>query len=123
MDKREFILVIEDDFASRLLLENYLSNCGKSILSASSGKEAVEIFEEKFSEICLVLIDIELPDISGYDLTSLIKKREPSIPIIVQSAHALHEERILAESCGCDDYISKPIDKLRFDSLIDKYLN
>ncbi|MCD4760340.1 response regulator, partial [bacterium] len=73
-------------------------------------------------EIDLVLMDIQLPDISGYEVTKQLKIINKDIPVIAQTAFALEGDKEKSLEAGCDDYITKPIKAKKLLSLIDKYL-
>lgn len=64
-----------------------------------------------------MLMDIQMPEMDGYECTRIIKKKNPEIPVIAQTAYAMSGERELSKEAGCDDYIGKP---LQLDSLIEK---
>lgn len=115
------ILIVEDDEASFKLLSKYLKNTGAKILHAINGKESVDICVTN-PNINLVLMDIQLPDLNGYDATQLIKKQRINLPIIAQTAYALAGEQEKCLKAGCSDYISKPIDSNVLLPLINKYL-
>jgi len=68
-------------------------------------------------------MDIKLPDISVFKLTSIIKKKKPNIPIIAQTAVASDSNKLKCMKVRCDDIISKPIDQTLLRSLIQKHLN
>ena len=70
----------------------------------------------------LILMDINMPIMNGYDATVEIKKYNSSIPIIAQTAYAVSGDHERALSSGCDDYISKPIDADELETVIRKYL-
>jgi CheY-like chemotaxis protein len=70
----------------------------------------------------LALIDIRMPEMDGYDAIREIKKTRPHLPIIAQTAYAMDEDKSKAYEAGCDDYISKPIDKDDLLFLLQKYL-
>ena len=80
--------------------------------------EAVKIATEN-PDIDIVLMDIELPDIDGYEATKRIKAQR-NIPIIAQTAYAMQGDRENALQAGCDGYISKPINKEELFALIEK---
>ena len=103
-------LIAEDDEISFLFLEEVLNETGITILQAKNGLEALEIAKSDI-EINLVLIDIKMPGLDGLEVTKQIKKLRPGLPVIVQTAFASYEDKIRAMQAGCDDYISKPIDK------------
>jgi CheY-like chemotaxis protein len=116
------ILIVEDTSSNYYLIENYLKTTGIKIFWAKSGREALDLFkaENKFD---LVLMDIQLPGINGYEATKLIKAHNKRVPVIAQTAYALAGEREHSISEGCDDYIAKPIKKESLLELINKYLN
>ena len=102
------ILIAEDEDLNFQLLEMYLNTHNYKTLRASNGKEAVEYCISD-SGIDLVLMDIKMPVMDGYEATKRIKNVRPDLPVIVQTAYATEFDRKKAYECGCDDYISKPI--------------
>ncbi len=104
------ILLVEDDSTSTLLLEQMLKGRNITFLVAENGFEAVELVQ-LHPEINLVLMDIKMPIMNGYEATRLIKKQRPDLPIIAQSAFTSKEERQKAKEAGCADFITKPINK------------
>jgi PAS domain S-box-containing protein len=115
------VLVVEDDDINYLFLETVLSKNKIKIIRALNGIEAVEICSHN-PNINLVLMDIKLPFMNGYEATRRIKQQNPGIPIIAQTAYAMLEDRSKALEAGCDGYISKPIIKSELLKLIDNYL-
>ena len=71
----------------------------------------------------LVLMDIRMPIMDGYETTQIIKKDHSNLPIIAQTAYALKGEREKSIAAGCDNYISKPIDSRELLAMVGKYLN
>ncbi len=115
------ILVVEDVDTNKIFFDAALRRTNAKILWAKDGKEAITIFKE--NEIDLILMDLQLPIMDGYTATREIKKIDPSVPIIAQTAHVMSGEREKCMEAGCDDYLAKPI---RLQILIDtlsKYLN
>ena len=104
------ILIAEDDAMSALLLKRNLKGENLTILSAENGWEAVELLQHH-PEIKLVLMDLKMPIMNGYEASRLIKKQRPDLPVIAQSAFTSKEERQKAKEAGCDDFITKPISK------------
>jgi CheY-like chemotaxis protein len=102
------ILIVEDDESSFSLLKELLFKHNMQIIRAISGYEAVEICKENVS-IDLVLMDIKLPELSGYEATRQIKSFRPGLPIIAQSAYGSDQEKQQAIDCGCSDFLDKPI--------------
>jgi PAS domain S-box-containing protein len=116
------ILIVEDDQPSELFISRLLSPFSKKILKAESGTQAVEICRNN-SDINLVLMDVELPEMDGYEATHQIRQFNKDLIIIAQTAFGLTGDKERALEAGCSDYISKPIhSKILFD-LIKKYFN
>ena len=119
-DKNLKILIAEDDEASTMLLEIELEVYSKEILNAHSGIEAVEICRDNF-DIDMILMDIRMPEMGGYEATRKIRQFNKNVIIIAQTAYALPGDREKALKAGCNDYISKPINKVELLSLMQKY--
>ena len=113
--KGKKILVVEDDMASRLYLNKILEKAEVVILNAGDGEEAVKVALE--NDVDIVLMDIQLPIIDGYEAMSKIREVKKDIIIIAQTAYGLlgDKERIL--NSGFTDYIIKPI---LYQNLIEK---
>lgn len=119
------ILVAEDEEVNYIYLQTILkfSKSRKfEVIHAKNGKEAVEMCNE-VSNIDLVLMDIKMPVMNGYEATIEIKKNYPKLPIIAQTAFASSTDRKLALDVGCDEYISKPIDRLLLLNMIETFLD
>jgi len=86
---------------------------------AYNGKVAVDMVNKKGYD--LILMDLKMPEMSGYDATRQIKLIFPDIPIIAQTAYATFEDKQMAISAGCDDFIAKPIKKNLLLEMIQKY--
>lgn len=114
------ILVAEDDYVSYMLIEEFLANSNIRMLHAKTGKEAMEIVNTDH-EIDLVLMDIKMPEMDGYQATQIIKKQFPHLPVIAQTAFASKNDREKALSAGCDDYISKPLGAETLWRIINQY--
>lgn len=106
--KKLKVLIVEDDEASEFLLMNTLKNISDDILVAKTGIEAVEMCYNNI-DIDLILMDLQLPGISGYDAVKQIREFNNVVKIIAQTAYALDGDREKAIEAGCDDYIAKPI--------------
>lgn len=102
------ILIVEDVDASFDLLKMILLPIGAQITRARDGEEAVAICKENIN-FDLVLMDIQLPGMNGLEVTRLIKKIHPQLPVIAQTAFAMHDDKEACFAAGCDGYISKPI--------------
>ena len=107
------ILLVEDNELNRDMLSRRLSRKGFEVQFALDGQEAVEKAKTLMPD--LVLMDIGLPVIDGYDATRAIKSDEvtKAIPVIALTAHAMAEDRKRCLDAGCDDFDTKPIDLSR----------
>ena len=104
------ILIVEDDETSSILLQVYLSQGNYNLLYAVNGKKAVQMFREN-PNIDLILMDLKMPVLDGYEATRQIRKLNKNIPILAQSAYAMSGDSEKALEAGCDDYVTKPLKK------------
>ena len=122
--KRQFtrlkILIVEDDATSELLITQLVDRFSKNTLIAKNGSDAITICR-KNPDIDLVLMDIQLPGISGYKVTSQIRQFNRDVVIIAQTAFALSGDKEKALRAGCNDYITKPLNNFLVEQLIGKY--
>ncbi|NQV01405.1 MAG: response regulator [Bacteroidia bacterium] len=118
--KDKVILVAEDEESNYTFIEHVLKRTGVKLLWAKNGKEAVNMAHTE--RVDLILMDIRMPGMDGYEATEIIKKENKSIPVIAQTAYALKGEKELSMGAGCDDYIAKPIDITEMMGILSKYL-
>ena len=111
------ILLVEDDEMSLDMLSRRLQRNGYEVIAASDGEKAVTMVRSETPE--LILMDISLPGMDGWEATKRIKASPESsaIPIIALTAHAMEGDREKAFEVGCDDYDTKPVELVR---LLDK---
>jgi CheY-like chemotaxis protein len=114
------ILIVEDDEISERLIRIGIQKYGKEILEAGTGTEAIEVCR-KNPDIDLILMDIKLPEINGYEATRRIRQFNTDVIIIAQTAYGLSGDREKALQAGCNDYISKPFAPSIISHLIKKY--
>lgn len=114
------ILIAEDEEYNFLFISEILRDFNVTIFRAHNGKMAVDICASN-REINMVLMDIRMPVMDGYEATKQIKQFRPDLPIIAQTAFALDSDRMLAIHKGCDNYISKPVSNELLIELITKY--
>ncbi len=107
--KDKVILIAEDEDVNFRFLEAVLQKSQTQILRAKTGKEAVELCKN-IGKIDLVLMDIKMPEMNGFEATKIIKKSRPDLPVIAQTAFAAQDELLRCQQSGCDDIITKPID-------------
>jgi CheY-like chemotaxis protein len=116
------ILVAEDDDVNFLYIKEIFKGAGAEILHAINGREAVEMCE-KNDRIGIVLIDIKMPVMNGYEAIKKIREFRPSLPIIAQTAFALSNEMLKAFNAGSNDYISKPFTREQLLSIVSKNMS
>lgn len=115
------MLVAEDEDSNYFLLDRILRRTGVTLLWAHNGMEAIEICRKQ--KVDLIMMDIRMPVMDGYEATQIIKKEFKSLPIIAQTAYALKGEREKSLAAGCNSYISKPIDARELIAVVGKYFN
>lgn len=116
------ILIAEDDKISERFISMAVKKIGTEVLKVRTGIEAIEACHNN-PDIDLILMDIKMPVMDGYEATRQIRQFNKSVVIIAQTAFAFSEEREKAIEAGCNDYISKPILKDELLVLIQKYFN
>ena len=121
-NKQLKILIVEDDESSTELLKIALESFCKDFIEVRTGTDAVAICK-KNKDIDLILMDIKLPYLNGYEATKQIRQFNKDVIIISQTAFGLYGDREKSIEAGCNDYISKPINKLVLTELIKKYFD
>jgi len=116
------ILVAEDDSSNFSLISEVLKHTNVALIHARDGKETLKLFEKHRESLDLVLMDIRMPEIDGYQCARIIKEKDPALPIIAQTAYAMSGERDQSLEAGCDDYISKPLQVKSLIETIGRYL-
>jgi signal transduction histidine kinase len=114
------LLIVDDDSYNAMYLKEILANSGFIVQTAEYGEDAVRIASNQ--PLDLILMDVRLPGIDGYETTRQIRQNNPNMKIIAQTAYAAYDERKKALEAGCVDYISKPIRRELMLSLISKHL-
>jgi hypothetical protein len=113
------VLIVEDDAISKLLITIAVKPYSREILKVSTGFEAIETCRNN-PDIDLVMMDVNLPELSGYEATKQIRKFNKDIVIIAQTANGMQSDHDNAIAAGCNDYISKPINIPTLSKLICK---
>jgi DNA-binding response OmpR family regulator len=112
----ERILIVEDDAAIALGLEDDLSMEGYHVSVVSDGIEGAEkAIDEAFD---LVILDLMLPGKSGYDVCREIRRKQPSLPVLMLTARSQEAEKVLGLEMGADDYVTKPFSPLELRARI-----
>ncbi len=116
------ILVVDDTPTNFMLIKTALRSTGLKIIWAKNGLEAIEICDTD-PNIELVLMDIRMPVMDGYEASERIRKIRPDLPIIAQTSYAMQGDKEQSLMAGCTDYISKPLNLDNLKAIITKYLN
>ena len=103
------ILVVDDDKHTRMLLSAILKNANYTVTAAADGREALKILSEE--HIDLVVLDIMMPQMDGYEFTKLVRETDSTLPILMLTAKQLPADEKRGFLVGTDDYITKPIDE------------
>ena len=106
------LLVVDDDKNTRLFLTALLEEAGYTVTAASNGEEALEMMDR--AHIDLVVLDIMMPKMDGYEFTRLLRESDNNLPILMVSAKQLPADKHKGFAVGTDDYITKPIDDEEF---------
>ncbi len=119
--KDKTFLIVEDNHISFMLLENLLEDTGVKIFRAESAQQSMDM-AESIDNLDLILMDVRLPDFTGWEAAKIIKKNYPDLPIIAQTANANASDKIKTFQAGCEAYLTKPIIKKEFYDTIKKCL-
>lgn len=114
------ILIAEDDETSDLLMEIMLRKYNPKTLHAQTGKEALEILHRN-PDIDLILMDIQMPEMNGYQATRTIRDFNKDVIIVAQTAFAITGEKEKALAEGCNEYFAKPIDQTMIAQVLNTY--
>jgi len=104
------ILVVEDEIPIRKLIVFNLQRSNYEVLEAGDGKEAIKLVQDQSPS--LVLLDLMLPDMDGFEICSKLRESHPDLPIVIVSARGQDMEKIMGLELGADDYIVKPFNPL-----------
>jgi two-component system, cell cycle response regulator DivK len=114
------ILVVEDQEDNRRILRDLLGNAGYQLIEAESGEDAVAAVEAQRPD--LILMDIQLPVMDGYEAARSIKSNQEAVPIIAVTSYALAGDEAKARAAGCNAYISKPFSPRALLAKVREYL-
>jgi PAS domain S-box-containing protein len=121
LNKKLKILVADDNEISLIFLRKLVAPIAREILLATNGKEVVSMMREH-PDTDLLLVDVKMPEMNGLDATKIIRGFNNNVIIIAQTAYAMSGDRETAILAGCNNYISKPIDRQKLFGLLGKYL-
>lgn len=121
-DEHRTVLLVEDNEDNLVVYRTILEHVGYRVIEARDGEEGVERAKAELPD--LVLMDISIPKIDGWEATRRLKGEESTrhIPIVALTAHALEEDRQKAELAGCDGYLAKPVEPRRVVQEVERFL-
>jgi len=119
--KDKTILIAEDEIFNFQFLKEFLRPTMADVIWAKSGFEAIEKVKE-YKDIDLILMDIKMPELDGYEATKRIKKINPDIPIFAQTAYAMAGDKKTNKNAGFNEYLTKPIKTSELLKLLIKYI-
>jgi len=117
------VLITEDEEVNFFYLKTLLKKTEAIILRAKNGKEAVDIIAEHKGGVDLILMDINMPVMDGYEAMRIIKSKHPDLPIIAQTAYTLNNDRHKCLKAGFNDYIAKPVNKVALFRMVNDNLS
>jgi CheY-like chemotaxis protein len=120
-NSNKIVLIVEDIDSNHLLIERSLAKIGISTLWATNGADAVTLCTE-FDNINLVLMDLRLPKMDGYEATRQIRKKKADLPIIAQTAYVMPYEKSKVLEAGCTDLITKPFRAEDIIKIVEQYI-
>ena len=108
MGHKNKILIVENDHTSYIYYKEVISTIGAIIFWAQDGSQGIDIFTKE-KNIDLVIMDIEMPVMNGYEASKKIKEISPNTPIIVLTAYAMKSVKEKVDAIKCDSFLTKPI--------------
>ena len=117
---RGSVLVVEDNPANRMLIDTLLKKHGLAATLTENGKQAVEA--ALAGDFDLILMDMQMPVMNGYEATTLLREKGLTVPIIALTASVMVGDRQKCIEAGCDDFLSKPINRLHLQVVLGKAL-
>lgn len=121
-DASKTVLLVEDNEDNRTVYRTILEHFGYGVIEARNGEDGIRMAREEKPD--LILMDISIPVIDGWEATKILKGEEGTshIPIIALTAHALATDRAKAEDVGCDGYLAKPCEPRRVVAEVEKFI-
>ncbi len=115
------VLVVDDRRDIRYLAQHFIERAGGTVLTATNGQEAVDFIADPDSPLIdVIVMDMQMPVMDGYDATRELRRRGYKVPIIALTANAMKSDRDECLSAGCSDYSTKPLDSGRLIAMIDR---
>ena len=114
------VLLVEDNELNMEIAKFIIENEGANVTCATNGKEAVDIYKKSPEFFDIILMDIMMPEMDGYEATKVIRSFDQQIPIVAMTANAFTEDKIKAKKAGMNAHLSKPLDKDRLIQVVAK---
>ena len=114
------ILVVEDTEANQFLMRSLLERMGYKVRIVENGLEAIEAVDEENFDV--ILMDMQMPVMNGYKATRKLRANGYVLPIIALTAHAMNGDDTKCFEAGCDEYLSKPVDRIKLTEMLNKYI-
>jgi CheY-like chemotaxis protein len=116
-----YVLVVDDNADNLYVLTHLLTRHGYAVREVGDGPSALAAAEE--ARPAMILLDIRLPGVSGYEVVAALRRRPgfAEVPVIAVTAHAMPGDREAALAAGCDDYMTKPIDPRALMTLVERF--
>jgi CheY-like chemotaxis protein len=119
MSEKFTVLVLEDDEIAYKLIETALYFLNVQVIHAETGKEGIELFKENKAD--MVLLDLNLPDMDGFEIVKTFTGINANIPIVAQTAYAISNEKHKCLELGCVDFFLKPLNIKKIKTIINRY--
>ena len=118
------VLVVDDRRDIRYLAQHFIEKAGGKVFTAINGREAINFFEsDEIKKVDVILMDMQMPILDGYDATKELRRRGCNLPIIALTANAMKSDRDACLAVGCDDYTPKPLNSQELIAMIDRLAN
>lgn len=114
------ILIVEDSKPVTLVISRVVKEAGHDCLFAANGEIALRLFRQR--EIDMLIVDVELPGIDGYEVVREVRRVSPGMPVVMVSAHEKEERHRQALEAGANEFINKPLPPSRLQQLLTHYL-
>jgi DNA-binding NtrC family response regulator len=121
MPQKNRILVVDDEDALRMVLSSELEGEGYKVASASDGAEAIDILKK--DEFDLILLDIKMPNVDGFEVLKFVKETHPNTKVIMLTGFADLKNAIESKKLGAEDFVSKPYDLVDLLTTVERVLS
>jgi CheY-like chemotaxis protein len=118
------MLIVDDRRDIRYLAQHFIEKAGGTVFTAINGKEAIEFIADPHSPtVDIILLDMQMPVMDGYEAASELRRRGCELPIIALTANAMKSDRDECLAAGCTEYTTKPLNRALLIAMIDRLTN